>query len=95
MILPRISEKAIQTAVIDHWRALGTPGSYVAAIPQARAFGQPGLTKGIFDLLVMSPTLGVAFMELKTETGRLSPDQAAIYRRALRMRHSTRGLPRA
>jgi len=61
------SEKEIQTAVLDHWRAAGIPGSLVAAIPNAGALGQPGLTEGLADLLVMSPKLGArtGFLELK------------------------------
>lgn len=69
------SEKAIQAAVVAHWRAFGVPGSLVAAIPNARAFGQPGLTKGLFDLLVIAPGLGVCFMELKTARGKVSQEQ--------------------
>jgi hypothetical protein len=72
---PRISEKAIQAAVVDHWRAMGVPDSLVAAIPNARAFGQPGLHKGLFDLLVIAPGFGVGFIELKTELGELSSAQ--------------------
>ena len=74
----RLSEKAIQTAVIDHWRALGVPDSLVAAIPNAGSFGQPGLHKGLFDLLVIAPGFGVGFIELKTERGRLSAAQEAF-----------------
>ena len=69
------TEKAVQTAVIDHWKAFGVPGSLVAAIPNARAHGQPGLCKGLFDLLTLSPTKGVGFIELKTSRGRLSYEQ--------------------
>jgi hypothetical protein len=73
-------ESLIQAACIDHWRALGIPGSLVAAIPNAFAHGQPGLTRGLPDLLVISPQLGrlVGFIELKTDTGTPSDDQLAI-----------------
>jgi VRR-NUC domain len=71
-------EGLIQQAVLSHWRAFGLPDTLVAAIPNARAAGQAGLTKGLFDLLVIAPKLGVGFIELKTETGRLSPDQEAF-----------------
>jgi hypothetical protein len=74
----RLSEKAIQESVIAHWKALGVPDSLVACIPQARAFGQPGLHKGLFDLLVVAPGFGVGFIELKTDRGRLSPEQEAF-----------------
>jgi hypothetical protein len=72
------SEKAIQQAVIDHWRAFGIPGSLVAAIPNAGSFGQSGLTKGLFDLLVVGPGFGVGFIELKTDTGKASPEQESF-----------------
>lgn len=74
------SEDEITRAVIEHWRMLGVPGSLVASIPNKRAFGQAGLTPGLPDLLVMSPTLGMitGFIELKTTTGKPSPAQVAI-----------------
>jgi hypothetical protein len=73
-------ETLIQAACVDHWRALGVPGSLVAAIPNAFAHGQPGLTRGLPDLLVISPQLGrfTGFIELKTDTGTPSDDQLAI-----------------
>ena len=49
--IPAPSEKAIQAAVLEHWRA----------------FGQPGLTRGLFDLLVLAPGLPVGFLELKRD----------------------------
>lgn len=76
MISP--SEKAIHTAVIAHWRAFGYPGTLVATIPNEAAFRQPGLTKGLPDLLVMSPELPVGFIELKTDKGTVAPDQQAF-----------------
>jgi hypothetical protein len=70
-------ESLIQAAVIAHWKAMGVPGSLVAAVPNAKAHGQPGLTRGLFDLVVMSPTLGdkTGWLELKIEGGELSPAQ--------------------
>ena len=66
---PAPLEKAIQAAVLDHWRLLGVPGSLVAAIPNQFAHGQPGLTPGLPDLLVLSPLLGrfTGYIELKRE----------------------------
>ena len=62
-------ERENQAAVIDHWRTLGRPLTLVAAIPNANAHGQPGLTPGLADLLVMGPDIPgrfpIAFMELK------------------------------
>ena len=73
-------ESLIQQACIDHWRALGVPGSLVAAIPNAFAHGQPGLTKGLPDLLVISTLLGqlTGFIELKADGGTPSDDQLAV-----------------
>ena len=73
-------EGLIQAACIEHWRALGVPGSLVAAIPNAFAHGQPGLTRGLPDLLVITPQLGrlTGFIELKTDHGVPSDDQLAI-----------------
>jgi hypothetical protein len=73
-----MNEKAIQTHVMDRWRKMGRAGTLLAAIPNAYAHGQPGLTRGIFDLIAIGPQIGVAFLELKTETGKLSPHQQAF-----------------
>ncbi len=74
----QISEKAIHEAVVAHWRAFGVPGSFVATIPNMRAHGQAGLTKGVPDLMVISPKLGskTAFLELKRVGGHLTDEQA-------------------
>jgi hypothetical protein len=67
---PAPLEKAIQAAIVDHWRLLGLPDTLVAAVPNAGSMGQPGLTCGLADLLVVSPSLPpgcVAFIELKRE----------------------------
>ena len=73
-------EAAIQAAVLEHWLTLGLPGTLVAAIPNAFAHGQPGLTRGLPDLMVLSPTLGdrAGFLELKTDKGKPSAEQLAI-----------------
>ena len=64
---PAPLEQAIQAAVVHHWRMLGVPGSLVAAIPNQYAHGQPGLTRGLADLLVLAPDLTVGFIELKRD----------------------------
>jgi hypothetical protein len=70
------SEDAITAAVVDHWKLLGVPGSLVASIPNKRAFGQPGLRRGLADLLVLAPDLPVGFVELKRdEDSEVSEDQ--------------------
>ena len=73
-------EGLIQAAVLAHWRALAVPGSLVAAVPNAKPHGIAGLTPGLFDLVVMSPTLGdrTGWLELKAEDGELSDDQNKI-----------------
>ena len=58
--------------MVDHWRTLGLPRTLVAAIPNANAHGQPGLTKGLPDLMVIGPRAcrgNLAFIELKKERG--------------------------
>ena len=64
---PAPLEQAIQAAVVHHWRMLGKPGTLVAAIPNQNAHGQPGLTRGLADLLVLAPELPVGFIELKRD----------------------------
>lgn len=73
-----MKEAAIQAAVISHWKAFGLPNTLVAAVPNAGAFRQPGLKRGLFDLIVMGgPVLRdrTGWLELKTEAGKLGPHQ--------------------
>ena len=75
------SEALIQASVLEHWLALGLPNTLVAAIPNAFAHGQPGLTKGLPDLIVLGPRIpgGVGFIELKKDGfSRLSAAQRAF-----------------
>lgn len=68
--IPLPLEREIQAAVVEHWRTLGLPNTLVAAIQNAYAHGQPGLTRGLADLLVIGPNLpsGCAgFIELKRD----------------------------
>lgn len=80
-------EAAIQASVIEHWQAFGLPNTLVAAVPNANAHGQAGLTKGLFDLVVMSPTLGGAtgWLELKADDGTLSQAQRAVRMTMIRL----------
>jgi hypothetical protein len=73
-----LTERDIQTAVMQMWRSLGRPHTLVAAIPNARAMGQPGLTPGLPDLIVIGGTVGIGLIELKTGKGRLSDSQQRI-----------------
>ena len=76
---PAPLEQAVQAAVVHHWRMLGVPGSLVAAIPNANAHGQPGLTRGLADLLVLAPGFRVGFIELKRDKHSvISDDQLAF-----------------
>lgn len=70
-----LSEAAIHKAVVSHWRHFGLPDTLVATIPNAFSHGQPGLTPGLADLLILAPSLPVGFIELKSETGRVSEAQ--------------------
>ncbi len=89
-----MTEAQIQSAVIAHWKRFGRTGTLVAAIPNARAHGQAGLTKGLPDLIIMAPGLPVAFIELKTDSGRIRDEQIAFGEscKALGVQHAiTRG----
>jgi hypothetical protein len=73
-----LSEREIQTAVMQMWRSLGRPYTLVAAIPNARAAGQAGLTAGLPDLIVIGGNIGIGLLELKTTKGKLSEHQKTI-----------------
>jgi hypothetical protein len=84
IVAPR--ESLIQAAVVEHWLKLGLPDTLVAAIPNANAHGQPGLTKGLPDLLVIGPRVPgrAAFVELKRlPTSPISQAQRDIARLCL------------
>src|SRR5580704_7483814 len=76
------SEKEIHQATIDHWRLFGSRNSLVATLANAGALGQPGLTAGLFDLIVIGDLIGgakVGFIELKRDDKAiLSPHQLAF-----------------
>lgn len=74
MTAPRLKESHIHKAVMAHWKISGKPGTLVATIPNMGAFGQNGLTKGLPDLIVIGPGVH-GYIELKTETGKLSQPQ--------------------
>lgn len=62
-------EAAITQAVHDHWRWLRRADTLVASVPNAGAMGQPGLTPGLPDLLVIGPDVPgrLGFIELKRD----------------------------
>jgi hypothetical protein len=70
-----VREADIQKAVVDRWRTIGLPGTFIGAIPNQRAFGQPGLTAGLPDLILIGPPRLHGYLELKTTTGKLSGPQ--------------------
>ena len=76
---PAPLETANQAAVVEHWRWLGRLNTLVAAIPNQRAFGQPGLTRGLPDLLVLAPTLPVGFIELKRDSRSIISDDQRLF----------------
>lgn len=75
-------ESIIQASIVS---ALSLAGVYVFMIPndaagkttmaRASRLKAMGLRAGISDLVVMSPDGRAHFMEVKTETGRISPAQ--------------------
>jgi hypothetical protein len=75
------TEKQLQRMILDYWRGAGLPGTRVAAIPNAGALGQSGLTRGLPDLLAYGPHVrgAVLFIELKTAKGTLSDYQKQIH----------------
>ena len=75
------SEDQITAAVVDHWRLLGRLDTMVASIPNKRAFGQPGLTRGLPDLLVLAPGLPVGFIELKKDLRSHYSDDQRLFKR--------------
>jgi hypothetical protein len=60
-------EAEIQSAVLETWQLIGLPDTLVAAIPNQNSHGQPGLTPGLPDLMILKPSLAmpVGFIELK------------------------------
>ncbi len=72
-----MTEAQITKAVMDHWRSFGLPRTLVASIPNMGARGQYGLTKGLPDLIIITPD-GVGFIELKTVKGKPTKEQMAF-----------------
>jgi hypothetical protein len=81
------AEWQVQIAVMDHWKARGTPGSLVWAVPNGgyildkrtvAKLKAMGLTPGIPDLCVLVRGQKLLGLELKAGRGRQSPEQQAI-----------------
>jgi hypothetical protein len=83
-IAPPPLERDIQAATVAHWKLLGHPNTLVAAIPNAGAMGQPGLTCGLADLLVMGEGIPgahpIGFIELKRDPSRKLSDAQREFR---------------
>lgn len=77
-----MSEADIQKAIVAWLRAVLRPGHHVIHIynnPRSKIAGaiakSMGLTKGAPDLALIRPLGRVAFIEVKKESGRMSPEQ--------------------
>jgi hypothetical protein len=79
------TEKEILAAVLAHWKALGNQDTLIATIPNAGAFGQLGLTKGLPDLIVLGHSIPgrIGFIELKRIGGKPSPAQEEFQARCV------------
>lgn len=83
--MPRNAEDCIQASIVSYVRSVA-PDCVIAAIPngglrtkaEAARFAWTGVVAGIPDLLLMMPGGKVGFIEVKTDTGRLSPAQVVI-----------------
>ncbi len=80
------SEHRIQTALMDYLRLALRPGLKVAAIPNggyrhpsvANKLMNEGVQRGTPDLFVCLPEGKIAWLEMKTPKGSLSPHQKAF-----------------
>jgi hypothetical protein len=80
------SEAQIQKSIIATWRSTGTPGSLIAHIANgehrdkatAGRLRSMGVLAGMPDLICVSPTDGLFFIELKRPGGKLSSAQSHV-----------------
>ena len=78
-------EAAIQRAVFEHiafrqtpgWRFWSTPNAAKRSLQMGAELKAQGMTAGVGDLSIVSPTGRYHELELKTAVGRLSPAQRA------------------
>lgn len=77
------SEHRLQKAVVQFMKRAAKPGAFCFACPNGMVsdhvsvarMKDAGLFPGVADLVVVLPSREVAFLELKTPTGRLQPSQ--------------------
>lgn len=76
-------EAALQRAVFEHiayrkrpgWRFWSTPNAAKRSLQMGAELKAQGMTAGVGDISIVSPTGRYHELELKTPTGRLSPAQ--------------------
>lgn len=76
-------EAALQRAVFEHiayrkrpgWRFWSTPNAAKRSLQMGAELKAQGMTAGVGDISIVSPTGRYHELELKTATGRLSPAQ--------------------
>lgn len=77
------AEHRLQKAVVQFMKLAARPGSFCFACPNGMVsdhvtvarMKDAGLFPGVADLVVVLPSREIAFLELKTPTGRLQPSQ--------------------
>lgn len=82
-------EDDLQCAIVQHLKLRGAPSVLWYAVPNgsyksqrsAARFKRQGLVAGIPDLAFVLADGRAAFVELKSRTGRLSPEQKAVLAR--------------
>jgi hypothetical protein len=80
------AEARIQAAIVE-WIRVAAPSVLAFAVPngglrtkaEAARMRWTGVLAGVPDLAVIAPGGRVFFLEVKTDAGRLSPDQHAIH----------------
>lgn len=83
----KISEDDLQKQIVTFARAVLPKGWLVFSVPNgsnksisaARIAKETGLLAGVSDLIVIGPVRQAIFAEVKTATGRVSPEQARFH----------------
>ena len=90
----RVKESDIQRAIVNYVRQV-LPDAVCFAVPNAARRGKsgrasngvPGLMRGVSDLCVVLP-FKVIFAEVKTDKGKVSPEQRGFGMRMMALGHS-------